>query len=236
MIYVERTGSTNEDAAALLGDDASLGTTIVAEEQTHGAGRKGRAWIAKRGAALLFTTILPRDIAATSLWAVPFWTALAVREGLRECGVPSELQWPNDLLLRGAKLAGILCVSRVTGTRARVACGVGINLTRSPGAETGIDPPPAFCDDVVCIERSVLLQSILRRFAATFASLDDPRAVGRQWELEAGLPGRRCRIAHDRGGEARDVVAVALAPDGGLIVERDGGRETVSLADVRVLR
>jgi BirA family transcriptional regulator, biotin operon repressor / biotin---[acetyl-CoA-carboxylase] ligase len=233
---VERTGSTNEDAAALLGDDASLGTTIVAEEQTHGAGRKGRVWIARRGTALLFTTILPREISAATLWAVPFWTGLAVRSALLASGIKGDLQWPNDVLLDGKKLAGILCVSRVTGERARVACGVGINVTRASGADRGIDPPPAFCNDVASIERASLLERILLRFAADLHSLDDPRGLATRWEREAGLPGRRYRIAHDRNKDAYDVTAISLAPDGGLIVEHNGRRETVSLADARVLR
>jgi hypothetical protein len=88
--YREETGSTNADAAELLGDDSSGGHTIVAEFQRHGAGRKGRAWHAMPGTALLFSTILPRSIAVDRLWLVPFWVALAVRAGLRECGVADD--------------------------------------------------------------------------------------------------------------------------------------------------
>ncbi|MGA2761340.1 MAG: biotin--[acetyl-CoA-carboxylase] ligase, partial [Candidatus Cybelea sp.] len=119
--YRDETGSTNADAAELLGDDSYGGHTIVADFQRHGAGRKGRAWHAMPGAALLFSTILPRSIAVERLWLVSFWVALAVRAGLRECGVPATLQWPNDLLLHDRKLGGILCQSRVTAATARVA-------------------------------------------------------------------------------------------------------------------
>jgi BirA family biotin operon repressor/biotin-[acetyl-CoA-carboxylase] ligase len=235
--YRERTGSTNADAAARLGDERFAGTTIVAEFQERGAGRKGRAWTAQPGTALLFSTILPRAVAARDLWAVPFWAALAVRAVLLECGVGAELSWPNDLLLGGRKLAGILCQSRVVGDRAQVACGVGLNVHRRPGAAEGIDPPPAFCDDAATIERPRLLERILRRYAATLDLLEAPGSVAALWERAAGLPGRRYRLLKDGEDEPFEASAVRLADDGALVVERsDGRRETIALADARALR
>ena len=80
--YARETGSTNDDAAQLLGDQAAAGSILVAEYQRHGRGRRGRRWIAPAGSALLFTAILPEPIAATALWVVPFWCALAVADGI----------------------------------------------------------------------------------------------------------------------------------------------------------
>jgi BirA family biotin operon repressor/biotin-[acetyl-CoA-carboxylase] ligase len=165
--YREETGSTNADAAELLGDERFGGHTIVAEFQRHGAGRKGRSWHAMPGTALLISTILPRSIGVDRVWLVPFWVALAVRAGLRACGVVTTLQWPNDLLLRDRKLAGILCQSRVTAATARVACGVGINVHRLAGAGTIIEPAPAFCDEAAPVDRAALLVAILRTYDAT---------------------------------------------------------------------
>jgi BirA family biotin operon repressor/biotin-[acetyl-CoA-carboxylase] ligase len=237
VVYVERTGSTNDDAAALLDDDGALGTTIVAEEQTRGAGRKGRTWLARPGSALLFTTILPRELLAEDLWSVPFWTALVVRDALANCGVQSEMHWPNDLLLDGKKLAGILCTSRIIGKRARVGCGIGINVHRGRDADARIAPLPAFCDDATHVERAALLSHILNLFEMRLALLDVPEQVARRWEREAGLPGRRYRLLRDGEARAFDATAIALESGGGLIVERDdGSRETIGLADARALR
>ncbi len=237
VVYTVRTGSTNEDAAELLGDDAALGMTIVAEEQTHGAGRKGRTWIAQPGSSLLFTTILPREIRARDLWCVPFWTALAVQEALARCSVPADVHWPNDLLLRGRKLAGILCVSRITGDSARAGCGVGINVYRTADAQREIDPPPAFCDDAAHLDRNVLLTRILEGFSSHIALLDDAQAVARRWEAKAGLPGQRYRLQRDTDEHAFEATALSLESGGALLVERDdGSREAVTLADARALR
>lgn len=235
VAYVEETGSTNADAAALLGNERFGGHTIVAEFQRQGGGRKGRSWEALPGTSLLFTTILPRAIPTEHLWLVPFWVALAVRDGLRANGVATLLQWPNDLLLGERKLAGILCQSRVTGGLAYVACGVGINVKRPD--PSSLDAEWAFCDDVADADREALLGAILRMYDATLETLDDPTRVVRDWERAAGIPGRRYRIARDGARDPFEASALALEAGGALRVAReDGTTEAVEMADARVLR
>ena len=236
IAYVEETVSTNADAADLLGDERFGGHTIVAEYQRRGAGRKGRQWLSPAGTALLCTTILPRGVATENLWVVPYWVALAVRSALLDFGVKTLLQWPNDVLLGDRKLAGILCQSCVIGPAARAACGVGINVRR-PGADPGIDPPPAFCDDVAPVERPALLRALLAQYERRLFMLDDPERVRVEWDEAAGLPGRPYRIELDGEPESFETIAEGLAAGGGLRVRRENGlMETVSLADARVLR
>jgi len=236
IAYVEETTSTNADAAALLDDARFWGHTIVAEYQSRGAARKGRTWVAPAGTALLFTTILPREVAARRLWVVPYWVALAVRSALMRLGVATTLQWPNDLLLDERKIAGLLCQSSVSGPSARVACGVGINVRR-PVIDPGIDPPPAYCDDATPIQRADLLFAILREFERTLPMLDQPGRVCHKWHEAAGIPGKRYRIVLDGMTQAFDATAEGLVEGGGLrILRGDGKQETITLADVRVLR
>lgn len=234
--YVKETASTNADAAALLGDAAAGGLTIVAEHQTHGSGRKGRTWLAEPGTALLFTTILPRSLAAADLWVVPFWTVLAVNAALEECGIDASVVWPNDLLVADGKVAGVLCASRVAGDTAWAACGVGINVHR-PSRPSDVLPPPSYCDDVAAIERPALLRALLLAFDASIDALGNPQRVARLWEKTAGVPGARYRLLADGTADPFEATALSLATGGGLVVARDDGtRETVSLADVRALR
>ncbi len=235
---VESTGSTNDDIANMLGETQSRGLTLVADYQTHGAGRKGRRWIAPRGSALLFTTALPDPIASRDLWIVPFWTGLVVYETLRSFGIVTQLQWPNDMLLDGAKLAGILCVSRVAGDEAWAACGVGINLRRplQTAAFRDIDPRPAFLSDRRDIDREELLAAILGQADAAYDALQSPGAIARAWEKAALIPGARYRLRLDGSSEPIEAAAVQLDDGGGLIVDRDGARRTITMADARVLR
>jgi BirA family biotin operon repressor/biotin-[acetyl-CoA-carboxylase] ligase len=233
------TASTNDDAAALLGDPAAAGATLVAEFQTAGRGRKaGRSWIAPAGSALLFTTILPERVAVEALWAVPFWVALAVADGVEEgCGVRLDLRWPNDLDLAGRKGCGILCTSRVAGAEALVGCGVGLNVRRPAAAElAAIEPPPAYLsDDAPHVGREEVLAGILGAMDALVDVLDRPEAIARAWEDRAGLRGRPYRLRLDADGSLIEGRAVRLDPEGGLVLEVDGRERVVHLADARVV-
>src|SRR5579872_1969740 len=161
--HVRETGSTNDDMARMLGEERARGLTLVAEFQHRGAGRKGRAWIAPPGSALLCTIALPDSLPASRLWAVPFWIALAVRGALARFGIDCALQWPNDVLIRGRKVAGILCISRVSGEQAWAACGVGINVRRPENDDCleAIQPPPAFISDYAHVSRDDVLNAVL---------------------------------------------------------------------------
>jgi BirA family biotin operon repressor/biotin-[acetyl-CoA-carboxylase] ligase len=235
---MRETGSTNDDAAALLGDPRASGATLVAELQTAGRGRKaGRRWIAPAGSALTFTTILPVVVAADALWAVPFWTALAVADGVEAgCGVRLDLRWPNDLDLDGRKAGGILCTSRVTGPEAAVGCGIGLNVLRPAGDAPAIDPPPAYLSDAQPrAAREEILAGILGAMDGLLDVLDRPAEVARAWEDRAQFRCRPYRVRLDADGTILNGMAVGLDREGGLIL-RVGDRErVVHLADARVL-
>lgn len=235
--YVDATTSTNADISARLGEPRDLGLTLVAEYQSEGVGRKGRRWVAQPQTSLLFSTILPYALATSQLWIVPYGVALVVGRALHHAGVRTLLQWPNDLLIDNRKVAGILCTSRIVGDRAWVAAGIGINVHRSAHAADGIEPPPAFCDDVATVTRVDLLRDILLRFDTWHETLTMPPRIARLWERAAGIPGQRYRLLKEGAREPFDATAIALATGGGLIVEgRDGTRETVALGDARALR
>jgi BirA family biotin operon repressor/biotin-[acetyl-CoA-carboxylase] ligase len=238
--YYESTGSTNDDAVPLLGLPESAGVALWADFQQRGRGRHARNWVAPPGSSLLVTAILPRAVDARSLWAVTFWTALGVADGIEEAtGVRVDLQWPNDLLLQGRKCCGILCVSRVVGDRAWVGCGTGVNVVRpADDAELAeIEPPPAFLSDVATgVDRRTILEAILRAYERLLPELDRPDAIARAWERRAGLDGTRYRLLVDGDRESFEATARRIGDDGALIVERDGVERRIALADARVLR
>lgn len=236
--YQRQTGSTNDDALPLLARGDALGTTLVAEEQTAGRGRKaGRSWIAAPGTALLFTTILPAALRAADLWAVPFWAALCVAEGIsRACAVHAELRWPNDLFVRNRKVAGILCTSRVAGGVAHVGCGVGINVFPAAGAQAAIQPPPATLSEVAPgVRREVVLAEVLLAYDRRIASLHSPDAVARTYEERAALAGARYRVLVDFDQTELDGIVRGLGPEGALRLEVDGVEHAIALADAHRL-
>lgn len=235
------TVSTNEDAQRLLGDSASAGLVIVADEQTAGRGRRGRQWIAPPRSGLLFTAILPEPIRAADAWAVTFWAGIRVAKALGRWNVAPALQWPNDLLVGGRKMCGILCVSRIVGDRASIACGIGVNVHR-PNNRPDLDaiaPPPIFLDDCAVTgehARAELFAAILSEFEAALERLRDPPSIVREWEEAAGLPGTRYRLVTGEGSQIEGE-ALRLSPSGGLVMRTQNGERTIDLADeVRALR
>lgn len=233
------TGSTNDDMARMLGEERARGLTLVADYQEHGAGRKGRSWVAPPGTALLCTIGLPDPLPAADLWAVPFWTALVLRSALEQIGVTTTLQWPNDVLMDGRKAAGILCISRVAGEYAWTGCGIGVNVRRpgDPHAIGVITPPPAYLSDAVPgVDRAQVLQAILRCADERYDDLHAPPRIAHEWETAAHLPGARYRIMLDGEREPFDATALRLSTGGALLVDHDGAQREITLADARVLR
>ena len=186
----------------------------------------------------IFTTILPVFVAADALWAVPFWTALAVVDGVEAgCGVRLDLRWPNDLDLDGRKAGGILCTSRVTGRQAVVGCGIGLNVHRPAGDTLGtIDPPPAYLSDIQSrAAREEILAGILGAMDGLLDVLDRPAEVARAWEDRAQLRGRPYRVRLDADGSILEGTAIGLDREGGLILRAGERERVVHLADARVL-
>ena len=238
LAYAYETASTNDDATSLLGDASAAGTLIVAEYQRHGRGRRGRRWLAPPGSALLFTAIMPEPIPAANLWAVPFWCALSVADGVAvKSTVPLVLQWPNDLLLSGHKVCGILGTSRVVSDDAWVGCGVGLNVHRAE-AHGQADASAAYLSDAApSLRREDLLVAIAERMDARFASLSErPHDVAREWERRAGLPGARYRVQVDGEPAPFEGTALRLDGDGSLVLSVEGGERRATMADARVLR
>ena len=232
---VEQTGSTNDDVLPLLVRADPTPHTIVAEYQTAGRGRKNRTWISEPGKSLLWTTTLP-PIPVEHLWAVTFWAALRVAEGISDAtDIAVGLQWPNDILLDGRKLSGILCVSRISEKGAVVGCGIGLNFHR-PDQPLSLEQPAAFLHDYAATTREQVLACILHRFDEALEELYAPNEIVSKWEKRARIAGTPYRILFDGESQPVSVIAKGLDEQGGLVVYEDKQERIVRLGDARVLR
>jgi BirA family biotin operon repressor/biotin-[acetyl-CoA-carboxylase] ligase len=135
--------STNDAAWEALAAGAPDGFVAVADTQTRGRGRMGRSWHMAAGKGLALSLLLRHGCDTRSLGVLPLLSGLALAVGFERLGLRAELKWPNDLLIHGRKVAGILCESR--GTEACVgeqaAASKGAAEKHSPGgrAEAGAD-------------------------------------------------------------------------------------------------
>lgn len=129
----QETGSTNDDLRALAGEGAPEGTVIFSERQLQGRGRRGRVWFAPAGEALQFSVLLRPPIAPGQGTLIPLLTAAAVYRALTALGVPDVgIKWPNDVLIDGKKVCGVLCEMSVSLEGIDYALlGIGLNVTTS---------------------------------------------------------------------------------------------------------
>jgi BirA family biotin operon repressor/biotin-[acetyl-CoA-carboxylase] ligase len=171
--------------------DLPIGSIVIADHQTSGRGRLDRRWEAPAGTALLVSFVLELN---------PVLSLAAGVAAAEACGPSVRLKWPNDLLLDGRKLGGIL----VEATPHKAICGIGINLTWAPEGGAMLD-----------IERSTLLERLIDRLGTWTAA---PReAVLDRWRELSDSLGRRVRI--QLGGESREGVAQDIGPGGELIID-----------------
>jgi len=144
VLYLASTGSTNDEAKRLAQDGASDGTVVVAEEQTAGRGSKGRSWESVGGLGVWMSVLLRPSMNAEHVGLVPLAASVAACRALRRLGaVDAGIKWPNDLLDRGRKIAGILCESASSGGRVEwVVVGIGIDVLHGPDdLPAGLDEP-----------------------------------------------------------------------------------------------
>jgi BirA family biotin operon repressor/biotin-[acetyl-CoA-carboxylase] ligase len=214
--------STMREAATLAAQGCEPGTAVVAEEQTAGVGRHGHAWYSERGAGLYVSVVLrvsPRPVLTLAM-GVAAAEAIETVTGLRP-----DLRWPNDVMLRGRKAAGIL-VEAVSGA-AIVGVGVNVNHTEFP-------PDIAGTATSLRIEsghshaKESLLEALLGWIdhCAGFA----PEDILREFEARSSyVRGRQVTV--EGGGQG---VTDGLDPGGFLILRRpDGARETIMAGGVR---
>jgi BirA family transcriptional regulator, biotin operon repressor / biotin---[acetyl-CoA-carboxylase] ligase len=199
IIRVDAVPSTQDVARQL-----PVGTVVVAEHQTAGRGRLGRRWEAPPGSALLASWVMPVCELA------PLAAGVAAAHA---CGERVRLKWPNDLLLDGRKLGGIL----VERTDHKCLVGTGINLHWAP-------PGAA----MLHADRDELVGRMAAEMTEWFGAT--PGAILAAWRDRSDTLGRRVRVL--LSGETVEGIAEDIGPDGTLIVE---GR-TFAAGDVIHLR
>ena len=150
--YFERTGSTNDDAARWAEEGAPDLSLVIAEEQTAGRGRHNRRWYTPPGAALAFSLILRTQSEEAVIPRLTALGALALSDALQGLyGLQARIKWPNDVLMAGRKLAGVLAEAAWQGDRlASVILGIGINI-----GPLSVPPQSTLNYPAVCLESAL---------------------------------------------------------------------------------
>jgi len=241
IFHFFRTDSTNRVALELGHAGEPEGAVVLAEEQTAGRGRGGRAWHSERATGIYVTLLLRPKLAPVQAPLLTMMAGLSAHSAVQALtGLEVDLKWPNDLLVRGRKLGGILTEMHAEPGQIRfVIVGIGLNVNQEkfPGelanlatslrAETG--KPQS---------RMELLVRLLHEFESDYNRFlrEGVAAVVARFEsVSSYARGKRVRVTN--GTESYVGTTAGLGPEGLLQVERDGGQlMTVIAGDVAEAR
>ena len=222
--YFETTSSTQDEARAAARNGAPSRSIYVADFQSVGRGRHGRAWLSSPGTALMLSILFREPSTRPILWRFTTLVALSVCEAVTSL-VPTAaptVKWPNDVMLDDAKLAGVLAETRFDGLHfvAIVGVGVNVNSTHADLAElpSATSLRAATGRDV---DRAELLTSLVRQIDAWLAR--PVEEVRQTWAARLWGRGQRLRLLEL--GREEDVVVLGVEDDGALLVRLGDGTE-----------
>ncbi len=217
--------STQSELARLASEGAPEGTVVTAQHQRAGRGRRGHHWWDEPGASLLFSVLLRPTGPPSRVPQLSLVGGLAMAEALEGvAGLATRIRWPNDVLVDGRKICGILpeAASDTAGRLRHVLLGIGINLNqrdfpediRERATSLRLLTGRVHAADVLL---PIVMEALDRRYAEWRAG--GFAALREAWRQRATLAGQPVRLA-----DGREATAVDVEDDGALLVRTDAGR------------
>jgi BirA family biotin operon repressor/biotin-[acetyl-CoA-carboxylase] ligase len=239
LLYYTQVTSTNDVAKEVGKSSQETNVVIVAATQTHGRGRQGKQWVSPMG-GLWLSILLRRETSLKETAKLTIVTASAVAEAIKNVsGLETEVKWPNDVLVRGKKLGGILVETCSKGDNvdcAIIGIGVNTNIDLLAFPHDLRKSATTLEHELDCkVDNEQLLAHLLRGFDLrhTWLQQGDWGNLRREWERRAKFLGRRVEVASF--GELLVGEALGLDSSGALMIGLNGGLTKRILAgDVKV--
>ena len=233
LLYFPELTSTMDRAAELADQGAEEGTVVVAEKQSAGRGRHGRSWVSQPG-NLLFSVLFRPELDQLPFISIIGGVA-AARAVRKTTGLDPRIKWPNDLMLRGRKAAGILAESAIAGEAVWYAVlGIGINVALDTQAYAEEIGPPAVSINAAAgkeVPRERLLRQLLLELDSLYLQARRGVSPVPEWRDLIENLGSRVTVTSAAGsvsGTAADIDEL-----GNLVLLRDDGqRITMTAGDV----
>jgi BirA family biotin operon repressor/biotin-[acetyl-CoA-carboxylase] ligase len=249
LVYLPRTGSTNDVAKDLAAQGAPEGTVVLADEQMTGRGRMGRRWLAPPGTCLLCSILFRPHLPPTQAQRLTMLCSLAAADAVEQvAGLRVSVKWPNDLVIESqisnlksrnwCKLAGVLTETGVMGDRLDfVVVGIGINVNVEP------DVIPTLAPDATSVlaevgrrvDRGALLVALLDGVERRYEALRAGASPHREWAARLATLGQP--VAVTTSEEVLTGVAESVDEDGALLLRTpDGALRRLLAGDVTLAR
>jgi BirA family biotin operon repressor/biotin-[acetyl-CoA-carboxylase] ligase len=234
IVHYFRSDSTNDVALRLAARGAAHGTVVIAEEQTAGRGRMGRSWYSEKSVGIYTSVILRPPLAPAAAPVLTLMAGLAVHQAISTVtGLPADIRWPNDVLVNGKKVCGILTEMNAELDRLHaVILGIGINVNHH-------ELPPELREFATSLRieagrtysRAQILVALLKELERKYHLLLDEGggAITRRWAAASTYAeGKHLRVRSSSGEFV--ATTVGLEPSGALRVRCEDGREEVLVA------
>ncbi len=240
IIRFDKTPSTNTECLSHAKQGAAEGLCVIADEQTEGRGRYGRNWASPRGSGLYFSLLLRPSFSSEYFPLITLAAAVAVRSALDSTsGIRADIKWPNDVLVGGRKICGILAEATETAGGMAIVLGIGVNI-KSEGVPADLrDRATSLQDEAAAMpDADSLLRAIQIRFESLYAGMES--AGGRTKVLESWCTGSSyCRGRNVRvtlGRSEIEGTTAGVDARGRLILKTDNGEVKVEAGEVTRLR
>jgi len=234
VIYHPQLTSTMDVARQEARQGAAGGTVIMAGEQTAGKGRLKRVWLSPRGSVALSIVLYPE---MSYLPYLIMLASLAVVHSIKVVtGLEAQIKWPNDILINGKKVCGILIESDVQGSQVAYAIiGIGINVNFRLSDFPEIRSTATSLADEVArdVSRIAIIQCLLREIERLYLVLPEGEHIYWEWRDRLATLGRKVQVVS--GKTTLEGTAESVARDGSLLLRHSNGSSTKIVAgDVRL--
>lgn len=228
IFYFDTLDSTNLKAKELAANEQKEGTVVIAEEQTNGRGRLGRSWSSPKKKGIWMSIILTPEIEPTDAAKVTQVAAAAVWKGINDVGVKTQIKWPNDIVLNGKKVCGVL--TEMSGELNRLnylVVGIGINANMSdedfPEEIRGLATSLKIELNKE-VERKELIGRILNNFEELYEELIRNNSIDKSIKIcveNSALIGKDVRLILK--GKEEEAKAIDISKEGELIIQDKNG-------------
>ena len=237
FVYCEEIDSTNSELLTNKHQYKKSGTVLLAEKQFKGKGRKDRSWQSAKGLNLTFSILLGRDnISELNLNHLNLAASLAVASAIENLfQLRIEFKWPNDVLINGKKVAGILIETSVKGSKIeRAVIGVGMNLNQVLfQGEFNFPPTSLKLETGLVINRETVLSEVLNLFEELLQKLPlHSESILDDWREKCKMIGDVINVTD--GDNTKTGVFHDIDDDGYLLLKRNDAIEKIHFGDVSI--
>ncbi|MFL0196581.1 biotin--[acetyl-CoA-carboxylase] ligase [Clostridium sp. WILCCON 0269] len=228
IIYLESIDSTNNKAKELADKGEDHGTVVISEEQTGGRGRLGRVWCSPKYKGIWLSIILRPDLNPMKIPKITQIAAAAVIESLNAFNIQAKIKWPNDIILNGKKICGILTEMNAELNKVHyviVGIGINANLTRDDFEEDILNKATSIkIETTSTLDRKSFVGALINKFEYLYEEFHQKQTIKSSIDIcksNSAVIGKNIKIIK-RGTETL-AKALDLDDNGGLIVQHEDG-------------